>query len=133
MVSTGRHLTSEEMNGWWQHFDGVVSSGMAWARPFTPFFQGEPVSVRLLAATSAGVHPDLSQLETSLVDLGEAPGKAFRPTHPYATGVRVDDTFVAPDAPVSLTDALSVRPQIAVPSVTAYGDLAPHTLAATGR
>jgi len=133
MVTTAREMTGEDMDMWWTYFDTAVSSGMTWSRPFSPFFQQEPVSVRLLASPSAVVHPDLSQLETSLVDLGYGPGVAFWPTHPYATGVRVGDILVSPHEPVLLADALADRSRVQVATVTAYSNLAPHALVTTGR
>lgn len=131
VVTTTRRVTSEDMDTWWSYFDTAVTSGMGWSRPFSPFFQQQPMTIRLLTAPSTVVHPDLSELETSLVDLGESPGIAFRPVHPYATGVRMGNMFIAPGEPVSLDDIFTGRTRIDVAATTRYQTLASHTLSTT--
>lgn len=129
MVTTARNLPSQDQDVWFSYFDSAISSGMAWNRPYVATLQGQSAPVRLLAAPSANVHPDLSQLATAIADLPDGPGVAFTPAHPYASGVRVGGRDVAVDQAVPLAELMADVTVIDVAAVTAYGALSAHQLA----
>lgn len=128
MVTTAREQTSQDEDVRWLYFDSAISSGMAWSLPYVATFQGEPAPVRLLAAPDAIVHPNLSQLETSVVDLPEGPGVAFRPNHPYPKAIRLGLREVAIDQAVPLCALFADSTTVQVATITAYTTLEGYDL-----
>lgn len=128
MISTARDLAPPDQDLWWRYFDSAISSGLAWDRPYVATFQGQPAPARLVSAPDANVHPDLSQLETTIVDLPTGPGIAFTPVHPYATGVCAGQRDLTGGQSIPLADLMADTTRVDVATVTEYGALAAHDL-----
>ncbi len=128
MVLTAREMSDEDQAHWWRYFYSVTSSGLGWDDTVVPLFQGQPSKLRVAVRPNMHTHPDLAQLETGTVDTGDAPALAFRPAHPFATGVRVGETDLAVEAAYDLDQLPPGHQQLEVRTRTPYGLLAPQSL-----
>jgi hypothetical protein len=129
MLTGARPARRSDTALWWQYFASANIPGMAWGPTVCSRFQSEPVTTPLLVDPLAVTHPDLSRVTTGLQGYGGVPAVAFRPAHPYASGVLANDFLLAPGEPLSLADAFTGGSEsVDVCATTRYGKLRPHRL-----
>lgn len=133
MWGRGSDFPVEDQDFYWRYFHVASSTGISWARaPFTPIFQGEPRGCALLVSEREVTHPDLSHVETVILDT-EGLALAFRPAHPFATGLRVGQQKVALTASFALDGLARGTHELPVSVSTSYADLRPQSLVVTVR
>jgi hypothetical protein len=128
MCLTAREVPRSDQDEWWRYFHAASTSGLGWGDSVVPTFQGEPMSLRLVVPTGTPTHPDLSAMETGLTDSLDGPAMTFIPIHPFATGVKVGDLGLAAGEPFALTSLPVGGNELAVHTVTSYGELAAQPL-----
>jgi hypothetical protein len=127
MCLTARKVGDDDQDAWWRYFHASSSTGLLWTDSLVPVFQGEPSTTPLVVRDDAVTHPDLSELETGVVDLG-GPGLAFSPVHPFAVGVTVADAELTLGSAFDLELLPAGEHDLAVGTRTPYGELVRHQL-----
>jgi transglutaminase superfamily protein len=133
MCLTTRDITPQDQETWWTYFHAASSSGLEWRERLVPIFQGEASTARLVVPPETVTHPDLTGIETGVVDTVRGPGLVFTPVHPHAIGTLVDDTQLEPGQPFTLETLRPGQHDLEVSTVTSYGTLRPQTLQITRR
>jgi hypothetical protein len=138
MVGPDGRLPEADAEGWGSYFFAGIVTGIACSpQPFIPVFQGSTVRVtpRLVRDPDL-VEPDLSGIETAVVDAG-GPAVRLTPVHPFAVGLTVTDRSGARDVdgpePTIPLDGIAGEHELEVSTRTPYGALAAHRLAYTRR
>ena len=93
-MGSGPNFDPEAAEEWMPYFEHCSVGGVAWrTNSFVPALEGRSVlESRPLIRSAAGAHPDLSAINTSIIDLDGVPAAAFGTDHPYATGIAIDDS-----------------------------------------
>lgn len=138
-VGSGPNFDPTAAEEWRAYFRHCSTGGAAW-RPstFVPVVEGRTVlEARPLVNDAAAVHPDLSEISTSVVDYAGVPAVLFGTEHPYAVGFSVVDEAgagrsIALDEPVPL-DGVPGEHAWQVATLTRYASLRPWPLAYTLR
>ena len=133
MCLTVRDITPQDQQTWWRYFHAASSSGLAWCERLVPIFQGEAATARLVVPPKAITHPELTGIETGVVDSDAGPGLLFTPVHPYAIGTLVRDTRLEPGQSFVLEILRPGKHELEVSTLTSYGTLTPQSLQITRR
>ena len=132
MCPTAREVSAGEQDHWWHYFHAASSSGMQWTTSFVPLFQGQPALARLIVPEDTVTHPDLSEIATGAVDVGE-PALVFAPVHPFAEGVEAGGARLAPDEAFRLESLPVGEHRLQVRTVTPYAVLSAQPLTVVRR
>jgi hypothetical protein len=126
-------IPKEDQDFYWRYFCVASSTGVSWATPpFTPIFQGEPRTSELLVTAAEITHPDLSQVDTAVLD-DNGVALAFTPCHPFATGLLINGHALELEEAFVLSRLAPGTHELPVSVATRYNNLPPQPLVVTIR